>query len=78
MRTKPRLSGRNWHTEAMKPGKATCAVAVAPVIDDVVHRDRFGAAVLHADLQMILQIGADAGQVGDHFNAEVAQNLART
>jgi hypothetical protein len=42
---------------------------------DVVHGDRLGAAVLHADLQMVLQIGADAGHVGDHLNAEIAQDL---
>jgi hypothetical protein len=48
---------------------------VAPVIDDVVHGDRLGAAVLHADLEMILQIGTDAGHVGDYFDAEVAQNF---
>src|SRR5262249_17866301 len=51
------------------------AVAVAPVIDDIVHGDRLGAAVLHADLQMILQIRADAGHIGDHLDAEIAQDL---
>ena len=51
-------------------------VAVAPVVDHVVHGDRLGEAHMHADLQMVLQIGADAGHVGDHLDAEVAQKFA--
>ena len=47
--------------------------AAAPAVDHVVHRDRLGAAILHADLQMVLQIGADARHVGDHLDAQRAQ-----
>jgi hypothetical protein len=53
------------------------AVAMAPVIDHVVHGDRLGAAVLHADLEMVLQIGADTRQVGDHIDAKLAQKFCR-
>src|SRR6266566_1580538 len=51
---------------------------MAPVIDHIVHGDRFGAAVLHTDLQMILQIDADARYIGDHRDSKVAQDLGRT
>ena len=50
--------------------------AVPPAVDNVVHGDRLGAAVLHAHLQMILQIGADARHVGDHVDAVRSQQIA--
>ena len=49
------------------------AHAMAPVVDHVVHGDRLGAAVEHADLQMVLQIGADARHVSDDSDAMRAQ-----
>ena len=52
------------------------ADAMTPVVDHVVHRDRLGAAILHADLKMVLQVGADARHVGDHVDAERAQQRA--
>ena len=51
--------------------------AVTPTVDDVVHRDRLGATVLHADLKVVLQVGADAGHVGDHAYALRSQQGRR-
>ena len=50
---------------------------MAPVVDHVVDGDRLGAAELHADLEMVLQVGADAGHVGDHRDAVAAQQIRR-
>ena len=62
---------------SMSPSTESAARAghhpVPPAVDHVVHGDRLGAAVLHADLQMVLQIGADARPVGDHVDAMLAQ-----
>src|SRR5207247_8329318 len=33
--------------------------SMPPTVDHVVHRDPLGATILHADLKMILQVGAD-------------------
>src|SRR5262245_50815474 len=52
--------------------------SMAPAVDDVVHGDRLGAAVLHADLEMVLQVGADARHVGDHVDAEGLQQARRS
>ena len=54
------------------------ADAMAPAVDHVVHRDRLGAAILHADLQVVLQVGADARHVGDHVDAERLQQRGRS
>ena len=51
---------------------------LAPAVDHVVHRDRLGAAILDADLEMILQVVADARHVGDHADAMRAQQLGRS
>ena len=46
-----------------------------PAVDDVVHGDRLGAAILEAHLEMILQIRADAGMIGNDGDAVLAQKL---
>ena len=48
------------------------------MIYDIVHGDRLGAAVLHPDLQMVLQIGAHPWHVDEDFNTEIAQDLGRS
>ena len=49
-----------------------------PAVQHVVHGDRLGAAILHAHLQVVLQVGADARHVGDHLDAERAQQRGRS
>ena len=51
---------------------------LAPAVDHVVHRDRLGAAILDADLEVILKVFADAGHVGGHADAMRAQQRGRS
>jgi len=46
------------------------ANSMAPTVDHVVHRDRLGATILHADLKMVLQVGAVAWHVSNHVDAQ--------
>ncbi len=46
--------------------------------EEVVRRNRLRAAEDQARVEMILQIGADAGHVGDHIDAMLAQQRRRT
>jgi hypothetical protein len=41
-----------------------------PTVDHIVHRDRLGAAILHANLKVILQLGSDAWHFGDDIYAK--------
>ncbi len=50
---------------------------VAPVVHHVVHGDRLCAAILEAHLQMVLQVGADAGDVGRDRDAVLPQQRGR-
>src|SRR5262245_31205516 len=49
-----------------------------PAVDHVVHGDPLRAAVLHADLKVILQVGPDPRHVGDHVYAERPQERWRS
>jgi hypothetical protein len=37
------------------------------------HRDRLGGRVLDVDLEVVLEVGPDAGQVGGDVDAQLAQ-----
>jgi hypothetical protein len=51
---------------------------MGPAMDHVIHRDRLGTAILHADLQVVLQVGSDARHVGNHVDAQRAQQRGRS
>src|SRR5580658_2046962 len=53
------------------------AIAMTPIVDHVVSRDRLIAAELHADLEMVLKIGAYARHVGDHVDTVLGQEIGR-
>ena len=50
--------------------------ALGDKVPVAVERDRLAALHLQVDLQMVLQVGADAGPVGDHIDAVLLQVLA--
>src|SRR5262245_15705978 len=54
------------------------AGSMPPAVDHVVHGDPLRAAVLHADLKVILQVGPDPRLVGDHVYAERPQERWRS
>ena len=128
MRSEPRLSGRNWQTEARKAGKRVKLLAhlvgrerqevnldigrgqpragleerarsaggdrqrslaqggvlnarhhlADRMIDDIVERDLLRAARDQADLQVVLQIIADAGRVEHDLDAVLLQQVGRS
>jgi hypothetical protein len=52
--------------------------AMPPAVDHVVHRDRFGAAILHADLKVVLQFGPDPRHVSDDVYSERLEQRRRS
>ena len=48
-----------------------------PTVDHVVHRDRLGAAILHANLKVVLQFGPDPRHVGDDVYSERLEQRRR-
>ena len=59
-----------------KPAQADHGAAEQPHV--VVQADRQGTGLLHRDIGVVVQIGADAGQFGDHTDAMSAQIVGRT
>src|SRR5712691_9825859 len=49
-----------------------------PTVDHVVHRDRLGAAILHANLKVVLQLGPDRRHVGDDVYSERLEQRRRS
>src|SRR5262245_191446 len=47
-----------------------------PTVDYVIHRDRLGAAILHANLKVILQRGTDPRHVGDDVYSDERSSAA--
>src|SRR5260370_9193867 len=52
--------------------------AMAPTVDHVVHRDRLGAAILHANLKVVLQLGSDPRHVGDYVYSKRLEQRRRS
>jgi hypothetical protein len=48
-----------------------------PTVDHIVHRDRLRAAILHANLKMVLQLGSYPWHVGDDIYAKRLQQCRR-
>src|SRR5215469_13712841 len=54
------------------------AGAMPPTVEYVVHRDRLGAAILHANLKVVLQVGSDSRHVGDDVYPERLEQRRRS
>src|SRR5260370_41629792 len=52
--------------------------AMLPTVNHVVHRDRLGAAILHANLKVVLQLGSDPRHVGDYVYSKRLQQRPRS
>src|SRR5262245_23542320 len=52
--------------------------AMLPTVNHVVHRDRLGAAILHANLKVVLQLGSDPRHVGDYVYSKRLQQRRRS